>query len=189
MTIVSRAFVDTWRGCLLRNAESASGIAYLRDRGSLTTRIQERGRFAVRILSQGLALPVPDEATVLGMAASTHAWVREVALYCDDQVLAFAHTVLPYGPRGPLTRWLARLGNRSLGSLLFSHAGFVRGAMRFKRLDARHPLFAQASAVLGTRSKTLWARRSLFRFGRQSVLVTEVFSPSWWNGEINKESA
>jgi chorismate--pyruvate lyase len=61
--------------------------------------------------------------------------------------------------------------------LLFSHPGFRRGDIEFRRLDKRHPLYQRAVA-LGAISRTLWARRSLHRFGRQQVLVTEVFLPA-----------
>ena len=84
--------------------------------------------------------------------------------------------------RGPLTRWLARLGNRSLGALLFSHAGFVRGPLVSRRLDVRDALYSRAVVAMNLNSTAkpavLWARRSNFSFGRQRVLVTEVFSPS-----------
>ncbi len=166
-----------WRRTLLRSADNLPYLSWLRDRGSLTLRIQARGRFAVRLLHQGLARPTRDEAVLLGLRLCICAWVREVVLLCDGIEVAFAHTVLPARPRGPVTRWLARLGSRSLGSLLFSHPGFVRGAMTFKRLDVRHPVFAPAKQVIGGSEDTLWARRSLFHCAAQSVLVTEVFAP------------
>jgi chorismate--pyruvate lyase len=174
MSIPSRG--SAWRATLTQGADNRLYLPWLRDSGSLTARIQAKGRFAVRLLRQGRALPTRDEASMLGVQARTLAWVREVALHCDGEVVAFAHTVLPCRPRGPLTRWLARLGSRSLGSLLFSHPGFVRGQFSFRRLDARHPLFEPALKVIGGQPETLWARRSLFRFGQQSVLVTEVYS-------------
>ena len=169
-----------WRSSLLRTPANAPFIHWLRDRGSLTARIQARGRFAVRVLRQGLGLPTSDEAQRLGIAIGSMAWIREVALLCDDQLVVFAHTVLPYRPRGPLHVWLARLGNRSLGALLFSHPGFRRGQMNFKRLDRRQALFVPALTALHLSDgapDTLWARRSHFRFATQSVLVSEVFSP------------
>ena len=166
-----------WRTALHRSDENTPYLSWLRDRGSLTVRLQGRGHFALRLLAQGLAKPTRDEAALLGIRPDALAWVREVVLLCDESEVAFAHTVLPYRPRGPVTCWLARLGSRSLGSLLFSHAEFVRGEMAFKQLDARHPLFAPAQQVIGGAEKKLWARRSLFRMGAQSVLVTEVFSP------------
>lgn len=165
-----------WHGRLLHSADNRPYLPWLRDRGSLTARIQARGRFAVRLLRQEKALPTRDEVALLGIDAGERAWVREVALLCDGAVVVFAHTVLPCRPRGPLTRWLARMGSRSLGSLLFSHAGFSRGEIDCRRLDARHPLFAPALRAIGGQPRSLWARRSLFRFGRQSVLVTEVYS-------------
>ena len=174
MRISSRR--SAWRDTLPHHAENFRYLPWLREGGSLTARIQARGRFAVRLLRQEMALPTRDEALVLGVNPRTFAWVREVALLCDGDVVAFAHTVLPCRPRGPLTRWLARLGSRSLGSLLFSHVGFVRGKLNFRRLDARHPLFDPALKVIGGQPKTLWARRSLFHFRQQSVLVTEVYS-------------
>jgi chorismate-pyruvate lyase len=79
-----------------------------------------------------------------------------------------------------MTRWLQRMGNRSLGALLFAHAGFKRGKLECRRLDQRHPLFEPAISAmpsLDSHQKNLWARRSSFSFGGQAVLVTEIFSP------------
>ena len=175
---------QVWRPSLPRTADSTPLLGWLHDRGSLTARIQSRGRFAVRVLRQGLGIPTADEARLLGLDPGVHAWVREVALSCNEQIVVFAHTVLPRRPRGPLTVWLARLGNRSLGALLFSHPGFTRSQLAFKRLDHRHALFEPALTALqldgGEAPATLWARRSHFGFGGQSVLVSEVFSSRLW---------
>ena len=188
---------QVWRPSLPRTADSTPLLGWLRDRGSLTARIRSRGRFAVRVLRQGLGIPTADEARLLGLDPGVHAWVREVALSCNEQIVVFAHTILPRRPRGPLTVWLSRLGERSLGALLFAHAGFTRGPMAFHRLDRRHALFTAAWAALQLAEQcpaTLWARRSRFGLGGQSVLVSEVFSPrlaqlpepgkeSWTNGK------
>lgn len=170
-----------WLPKALHSTDNTPFIDWLRDRGSLTARLQARGPFAVRLLLQGLTTPTGDEATALGIRRKRKAWVREVALFCDGKPTVFAHTALPYHPRGPLTHWLARLGTRSLGAMLFSHAGFKRGIIVCKRLDHRHPLFKPAIETLqlaDSSPRTLWARRSHFTFGAQAVLVTEVFSPA-----------
>lgn len=178
---MSAAGEQQWRDRITRSVDSTPFLPWLRDRGSLTARLQSRGHFAVRLLRQRRCQPTADEALALGQPPAVRAWVREVALSCDGRVLVFAHTVLPCQPRGPLTRWLARLGERSLGALLFAHVGFSRGPMKFHRLDHRHALFVPAVQALqfadGAPS-ALWARRSQFGFGAQSVLVTEVFSPA-----------
>lgn len=169
-----------WRSSLLRTRDNVALRDWLCDRGSLTARIQMKGNFAVQVLRQGLARPTPDEASALAIEPGCLAWVREVVLFCDDEIVVFAHTVLPRRPRGPLTRWLARLGNRSLGALLFAHAGFARGPMVFRRLDQHDALFTPARQALAGGGETpaaLWARRSRFSFGGQAVLVSEVFSP------------
>ena len=173
---------EKWRVSLPQDTAGRPFRSWLSDRASLTERLRASGAFAVVVLNQRLAMPARDEAGELGLKTGQLAWIREVALYCDGEPVVFAHTVLPYRPRGPLTRWLARLGNRSLGALLFSHAGFTRGPLVSRRLDPRDALFARAVAAMNLSSPAapaiLWARRSSFSFGRQRVLVTEVFSPS-----------
>ena len=178
MTIRSRL---AWRTKTIRRVDNDSLSFWLQDRGSLTTHLQTKGTFSVKLLKQSLAKPTLDEAVALGIARNQLAWIREVALLCDGEPLVFAHTVLPYRPRGPLSRWLSRLGNQSLGALLFAHPGFRREALSCKRLDHRHALFlpaAQAMDLARTPPQTLWVRRSAFAFGAQTVLVTEVFSPA-----------
>lgn len=151
---------------------------WLREPGSLTARLKRRGAFRIELLGQSLCHANRDECAALGIRPRTPCWVREVALYCAGEPVIFAHTVLPAAPRGVLGRWFARLGTRSLGSLLFAHPGFVRGKLAFARIDARHPLHAPASAALGLPAAGAFAaRRCTHRFRRQSVLVSEVFSP------------
>lgn len=169
-----------WLGKRPHGKDDLGIFPWLHDRGSLTARLQALGPFAVRTRFQGLAVPTLDEAHVLNIKPGRLAWIREVALFSADIPVVFAHTVLPYRPRGPLTGWLARLGNRSLGALLFADPGFMRGRLFNRRIDARHELFDAAVRTLrlgASPPKFLWARRSRFRYGAQSVLVTEVFAP------------
>lgn len=154
---------------------------WLTDSGSLTGRLQALGSFSVVLQNQRLAKPTDDEAAELGLGRTQLAWIREVALLLDGRPVVFAHTVLPRHPRGPMTRWLERLGNRSLGALLFAHPRFLRGPLAARRLDRRHALFQpsiKALQLAGVPPPALWARRSRFSFGEQSILVTEVFSPA-----------
>lgn len=153
--------------------------SWLTEPGSLTARCQ-RGcsDFRVRLLCFAKGRPLADEAAG-SRYGRTPAWVREVVLECDGRPVIFAHTTLSTAARGRLSRWMAGLGNRSLGSLLFSFPGFKREAIEFLRLDRRHPLYQHAAAVaeVGEVGEHLWARRSRHRLGRQQVLVTEVFLP------------
>ena len=170
-----------WREHPRHTKEDPDIRSWLTNAGSLTARLQTLGTFSVTLLDQRLAKPTGDEAEGLGLRRTQVAWTREVALSVDGKPVVFAHTVLPRRPRGPLIRWLKRLGNRSLGALLFAHPRFSRGPLAARRLDPRHALFypsIEALQLTDAQPPALWARRSRFSFGKQSILVTEVFSPA-----------
>jgi chorismate--pyruvate lyase len=144
---------------------------------SLTRRLQRHyGQVDVRVLSQALGQPYNDE----GSGRFPLAIVRAVVLSSGDGLpLVVAHSILPAVPRGPLSVMFHKLGRQALGSLLFTHRGFVRREREWAFLDKRHPLFGLASSQLqGDGSSRLWARRAVYsqsRYPRQSVQVTEVF--------------
>ncbi|MGB4065705.1 MAG: chorismate lyase [Azonexus sp.] len=168
---------NDWRARPTGGPLDADLASWLTEPGSLTARCQRNSRqFCVRLLRYEKGQALADEGLRLKQSRAP-AWVREVALECDGVPVIFAHTTLSTASNGRLSRWLARLGSNSLGSLLFTHPGFQRGAIEFRRLDPRHPLF-QRAAALGATGDTLWARRSLHRLGAQQVLVTEVFLPA-----------
>ena len=174
-----------WRTSLVRRGISPALRSWLTEPGSLTARCQSRcEKFMVKVLHYGYFRALADE----GRGGRQHqlAKVREVLLSCDGIPVIFAHTSLctlalsnlpARQSRGPLSRWLARLGSRSLGSLLFAHPGFRRGEIEYCRLDARHPLFQRVAEVCPLPGQ-LWARRSRHSLGGQTVLVTEVFLPA-----------
>lgn len=165
--------IGRWRPRLIGGFRDSVLRSWLTEPGSLTARCQRHcGQFRVHLLRQIRGRGLAEQG-----AARDLVWVREVVLECDGVPVIFAHTTLSTATNGRLTRWLARLGSRSLGSLLFSHPGFQRGAIEFCRLDARHPLFHRA-APLAEGAAYLWARRSWHALGAQRVLVTEVFLPA-----------
>lgn len=166
-----------WRDRLTAIRPDPALRDWLREPASLTARLQRHGRFRLQVLRQRLHHANPDEAGVLGLKPRSRCRVREVLLHCNELPVVFAHTVLPLRPRGVLGRWLAGLGGRSLGSLLFAHPGFLRGRLAYARIDRRHPLYARASSALGVAPKHFFARRCTHDFGCQRVLVTEVFAP------------
>lgn len=161
-----------WRSRLIGGPDDPVLRSWLTEPGSLTKRCQAAcSHFRVRLLRFERAKALADEI------GDSQAWVREVALECDGTPVIFAHTTLLATSRGRLGRWMARLGSRSLGSLLFAFPGFRRGQIEFLRLDRRHPLYRLA-AVQAPVADHLWARRSRHRLDGQEVLVTEVFLPA-----------
>ncbi len=161
-----------WRPGWLGAPPAAVWRSWLFEPGSLTRRCQGLcGQFAVRLLDQSRQIRHCDESR------RGRQMVREVLLECDGQPVIFAHSVLSTVRSGALGRWFGRLGQRSLGSLLFAHPGFRRGVIEVVRLDRRHALHRRVEAALGRPLPPLWARRSRHAQGAHSVLVTEVFLP------------
>lgn len=156
-----------------------AGIApWLRDRGSLTLRIQRRcERFAVRQVTGGLARIAFDEAALLGVAPHELAWSREVFLYADDKPVVFAHSACARQHLRGAWSAVSGLGSKPLGALLFSHPLVERKPLHYKPLHAHHPLHRSAAGVLSVAPGRLWARRSLFYLHDAPLLVTEVFLP------------
>lgn len=152
---------------------------WLRDRGSLTQRLQAHsGAFSVERLQLRWAQPQPDEALLLGLPSHAHAWLREVTLCCAGTPVVFAHSVLPRRSLCGPWRALASLGSRPLGAALFADPRVVRTPLTYRKLTPVHALYRRALAVLDARPPCLWARRSVFWREDAPILVTEVFLPS-----------
>ncbi|MFZ5482761.1 MAG: chorismate--pyruvate lyase family protein [Pseudomonadota bacterium] len=151
---------------------------WLTDQGSLTQRLRDRfPEVRVVRLREAIATPNPDEWSALALRFGQRALVREVLLTSAAIPLVYAHTVIPLAClRGP---WhaLTRLGNRSLGSALFSDPKVARMPLQYARLDHRHPLYQFAARHLDPAPASLWARRSLFGLAGHRLMVSEVFLP------------
>lgn len=147
---------------------------WLTSRDSLTMRLRAHTRaFCVKLLYQGWGRPLPDEYAVLGLRPGTRAWVRDVLLCDGDRTLVYAHSVLPAASARGAWNLFASLGTRPLGEVLFSDPAISRRTLRFRTLNARHPLFRRLVSHAGL--PRLEARRSLFHRGACGLLVTEVF--------------
>jgi chorismate--pyruvate lyase len=122
------------------------------------------GAFAVRVLWQGWARPALEECRRLGLPPGRHALIREVELLGHGQPWVRARSVLPLPCLGGRGRRLRRLGNRSLGGLLFKDPTLKRGPIEIACLQQ-----AEGEA---------WARRSLLHFHGKPLLVAECFLPA-----------
>lgn len=151
---------------------------WLHDHGSLTQRIQQRCKtFSVQPMRSGLARVAYDEAALLGIAPHRLAYSREVFLYADGKPVVFAHSTCASAHLRGSWKAMRGLGNRSLGSLLFTHPLVSRRPLHFKALHTHHPLYRSAIASPHEAPQSLWARRSLFYLHGAPLLVTEVFLP------------
>lgn len=152
---------------------------WLTHRGSLTRLIQDRcEHFRVEPIFQALATTCIDELEVMNLRRQTRALVREVYLRCNETPVVFAHSIVRKEHLRGAWRGLSRLGNQSLGTMLFTNPLIQRTPLAFKKLKPHHPLFERACKRLQNRPSDLWARRSLFILQHQPILVTEVFLPA-----------
>ena len=145
------------------------------DKGSLTRRLTELadGAFSVTPLHEAWQSLRTDECAALGVPADSEGWVREVYLCGHGQPWVFARSVAARAQLEDSGLDLQRLGNRSLGELLFSDPAFARGTLE----ACQYPSHWLPNAC---RVDGLWARRSCFRQNRLGVLVAEVFLPELW---------
>jgi len=137
---------------------------WLTDRSSLTRRLTEHDQriFSVEVVAQYHGFAHPSECRQLAIASQTPVWIRQVNLKLDFDTAVSARTVIPLHQLPLLRGSIDRLGNRSLGTFLFSAPGVRRDSMRYYRSGKQQGLLR-------------WARRSVFRSGKASILVTEVF--------------
>lgn len=143
---------------------------WLAERGSLTARLAALAKthnsaLRIQVLHEGWGLPSAEEARCLGLRRGEYAWLREVLLIGADAAWVQARSVLPRRSLCGLNRRLTRLGNASLGSLLFRDPALVRGPIRYAQL-------------YGQNDQRLWARRSTFYLRGHAVLVAEAFLPA-----------
>lgn len=168
---------------------SAELRPWLHDHGSLTLRLQQRcDRFSVINLKDSLARIALDESGLLGIAPQQLAWSREVFLCADEQPVVFAHSTCAANQLRGAWQALRTLGNKPLGTLLFSHPQVIRQPLHYKALRPHHPLYRRATSRLSQPPARLWARRSLFYLQHAPLLVTEVFLPEIRNLQLRIEN-
>ncbi|HSW93156.1 MAG TPA: chorismate lyase [Gammaproteobacteria bacterium] len=146
---------------------------------SFMNRLRQHGAISPRIklLRQQWALPAASEKKALGLITREYALIREVLIYSDGKKWMYARTVFPRNTLTGKERCLARLKNRSLGSVLFKDKNIERSLFDVVCLTKdkvfHHYILEQAAI----RADALWARRSTFILREKPLLLTEVFLP------------
>jgi len=155
---------------------SAEIKSWLFDTGSLTARLIEHcdQPFSVKVLSVVRATPTPDEVKALGLSTRSQAIIRQVLLYCGEQPVVYARTIIPVSSLRGSLRGIVLLGNKSLGAVLFADKSMRREAMEITSLKASHKCHSW-TCYQGVDS--IWGRRSVFKIKNKKLLVSEFFLP------------
>ncbi len=146
---------------------------------SFMDRLRQQGAFnpRVQLLRQQWQSPTRDEKRVLGITTRTYALIREVLIYSVGKKWMYARTVFPRQTLTGKQLCLARLKNRSLGSVLFKEPTIERSAFDVVCLSSDklfHQYIVKAAHI---EADALWARRSIFTLHEKPLLLTEVFLP------------
>jgi len=153
---------------------------WLLDRGSLTQRLIKlsRGNFRVKVLKQNISTPALSETRALKIPLRQKALIRQVFLYCHNEPLVYARSVIPLGTLTGRLRYLQNLQNKALGALLFKDATMKRGIIDIGSTKinphSRHKFVT-------TNDTEIWGRRSLFYIDKKPLLVSEQFMPALQN--------
>lgn len=148
-------------------------------RASFMNRLRQEGAIAPRVelLRQQWAMPAANEKKALGLITREYALIREVLIYSFGKKWMYARTVFPRDTLTGKERCLARLKNRSLGSVLFKDKNIERSPFDVVCLTKDmvfHQYILQQAVI---QADELWARRSTFILREKPLLLTEVFLP------------
>ncbi len=169
-----------WRDVSLGLPDVVSSVvqAWLLHDGSVTERLSETfsDEVEVNVLHDASGLLLNDECELLN-TKDTEGHVREVTLWCGGEPVVIARTVYT----SPILRThhsLASLGSRPLGKILFAYGSPRRLKREFAMLDENISLLNIVRRAPFCMCSSGWARRTLFLFEHEHLLVTEIFLPA-----------
>ena len=111
------------------------------------------------------------------------ALIREVFLYCDDEPWVFARTVIPRSTLTGKQKYLANLGSRPLGAVLFADPNMRRDHFEVACMRPEELLYTHANQLHTDQNNIdgpdfIWGRRSAFYLSNKPLLVNEIFLPA-----------
>jgi len=153
---------------------------WLKDSASLTRRLRGlcKTSFRVNVLSQQWCRPLRSERIALGLADREVSMLRQVQLLCDGSPWVFARTIIPRHTLQGRSRWLANLGSKPLGEVLFKHPSMQRQPVEVAAIQSSQVLFHDAVGMAVEAPGEIWGRRSVFTINNRSLLVSEIFLPA-----------
>ncbi len=151
---------------------------WLLEYGSLTEKLKRNGLIEIEVLNQELTDLTKSEKKLIE-SSDKQLITREVVLSVEGRPWVFARTVLNQASEG----LIQSLGNKPLGSILFSDQNLQRQFLKIRKLNKQSNLLQRIPDNLAdSKNEKLWARRSLWESKAKSndnarMLVTEVFLP------------
>ena len=151
---------------------------WLLDPSSLTARLKQHCQeFHVQVLGQRVENCSTAESNE-DIVAGEEVLVREVLLFCDNKPQVFARSLLPLHSLTGNEAQLAKLGEQSLGQILFNHPDLKRKGIEVASFDQQSTVAALANEYQLSVAEPLWGRRSVFVVNDKPLMVAEVFLPN-----------
>ncbi len=152
-------------------------LSWLSEYGSMTRQLIIAGASGIKVdvIAAKHQRVAKEERLFLDLPQNNWSYVREVNMSIANTIWMYGRSVIPSRALQGAGGQLKMLGDKPLGNMLFSH-GNSRRLIEIAKISEDHhlfPAFEGSDAV-----KYLWARRSLFEFKKQPILVQEVFLPN-----------
>lgn len=147
---------------------------WLLQTGSLTERLKAHCReFYVSVLNESHCDISADETVKLRLKIPK-AVKREVILQGDNTPWIYARTLIAPDLYMLDSKALSALGDQPLGAVIFNDPQFIRLPFEITVIDPDDPLLADIGVIS---QHPLWARRSIFHYGVDHMMVMELFLP------------
>lgn len=147
--------------------------------GSLTQKLSNYvDSVRLDLLKEGVERATDSESDKLGIDHQELSQIREVILFGPSVPWIYARTIMP-ATKGQL---IVELGQKPLGSILFTSSELRRVSLELVQLTQGHRLYDAAlqQTNLEISPDYLWARRSMWvsdTDSAQKLLLLEVFLP------------
>ncbi len=178
-TLTSEMSINQWSSIIefYQTQPDDNQYLWLSEYGSMTQRLIEAGSgtLEVKVISSQHQLPCKEENIFLQLPQRQWSYIREVMMHVDDIPWMYGRTVIPDKTLCSGAGHLKLLGDRPLGKVLFDNKKSSRAFIEIAKISAKHHLYPNPAHQ--KRHPHLWARRSLFYFNQNPILVQEVFLP------------
>lgn len=152
---------------------------WLIDTGSLTAKLRDVcGEVAVHLIQQEERLVRPREMTLLELKTSDQVIDREVLLFCDNQAVVYARSLIPVKAVSDRFEDLDKMGEKPLGEKIFSDPQLARSPIEWSSLSPGHYLYPHAILYEEKPPQKIFGRRSLFYGAAKPIMISEFFLPA-----------
>lgn len=129
---------------------------------------------SVKIISEQFEHFFQDEQTILN---DSRGHVRTILLQGDNLPFCYCRTAVPANVYKRYEHEFNTLGMKLIGeTMLYNNPKTMRFPFEFCHISSDHVLFELINNALPVRSRSFYARRSVFLMdGLDSILITEVF--------------